>query len=602
MAARTSPPVRLAIFVFALLAVFGLGAAPASADVDDFAFDSFHADMSLTRGADGHAELAVVETIVARFPDEDQNRGIVRAIPDDADGVPLDTRIVSVTSGDGTAIPHEVDDTGDFVGVATGDDSFVRGVQTYVIAYTQRDSIRAFADTGADEFYRDINGTGWAQPFGEVSATVVVAADLTDALTGGVACYVGAEGSTDTCTLDERGEAGEPRQFYPQAYDLAAGENVTVAIGFEPGTFVPGEVQRNALEEFGAGPGPQIGSIVAVVAALAAAAGAFFARRRTRDAAGRGVIVAEYDPPRDVSVMQAAHLVNRPATAIPAAIIDLAVHRHLRIIARGDATVSLEYLSPSDDPARQRVLDALFEFAAQPGARAFLGGESREVATSLAALSASSQSELRSSGFTRKRSHAAHAIAFTVALLAFVLALFSLIVAAIGGALSVRSILALVVAIAVGALVIATWRTHDQVTDQGAGVRDHLLGLRDYLQLAEADRIRMLQSPDGAERSPEGVVHLYEKLLPYAVVWGIEREWVDVLAAYATDADAQFDWYRGPGGFSSAQFAATLAATRTATAPPAQTWSSSGGSSFSGGSMGGGFSGGGMGGGGGGGR
>ena len=53
---------------------------PASADVDDFAFDSFHADMLLTRAADGHAELSVTETLVARFPDSDQNRGIVRAI------------------------------------------------------------------------------------------------------------------------------------------------------------------------------------------------------------------------------------------------------------------------------------------------------------------------------------------------------------------------------------------------------------------------------------------------------------------------------------------------------------------------------------------
>jgi uncharacterized membrane protein YgcG len=149
------------------------------------------------------------------------------------------------------------------------------------------------------------------------------------------------------------------------------------------------------------------------------------------------------------------------------------------------------------------------------------------------------------------------------------------------------------------------WRTRDRVTERGAPVRDHLIGLRDYLQLAEADRIRMLQSPEGAERSgPEAaeVLHLYERLLPYAIIWGIEKEWAGVLAMQAERTDASLDWYRGTQAFSSAQLVAVMTASRTAASPPAQTWAASGGSSFSGGSMGGGFSGGGAGGGGGGGR
>ena len=130
------PPAALAALLFAvLIAVFG-AANPASADVDDFTFDSFHADMRLTRAADGHAEVTIVERIVARFPDEDRNRGIVRAIPDDYDRVPLHTRVVSVTNDAGVAIPHEVTRNGSIVEVATGDDAFVRGVQTYVITYT----------------------------------------------------------------------------------------------------------------------------------------------------------------------------------------------------------------------------------------------------------------------------------------------------------------------------------------------------------------------------------------------------------------------------------------------------------------------------------
>src|SRR5690606_32515228 len=38
------------------------------------------------------------------------------------------------------------------------------------------------------------------------------------------------------------------------------------------------------------------------------------------------------------------------------------------------------------------------------------------------------------------------------------------------------------------------------LTEKGAEVRDYLYGIRDYLELAEADRIKMLQAPGTAER------------------------------------------------------------------------------------------------------
>lgn len=58
----------------------------APAGVDDFTFDSFDADYTLTRADDGTSRLRAVETIVAVFPETDQNRGIRRAIPDTYQG------------------------------------------------------------------------------------------------------------------------------------------------------------------------------------------------------------------------------------------------------------------------------------------------------------------------------------------------------------------------------------------------------------------------------------------------------------------------------------------------------------------------------------
>jgi uncharacterized membrane protein YgcG len=154
------------------------------------------------------------------------------------------------------------------------------------------------------------------------------------------------------------------------------------------------------------------------------------------------------------------------------------------------------------------------------------------------------------------------------------------------------------------------------LTAPGAKLRDYLLGMRDYLQLAEADRFRMLQSPEGAERvriegldiaNPAEKVKLYEKLLPFAVLWGIEGEWAKELTInYGDTAPAWFVSSRGFDAvvFSNAltTFSSTSVVRSTPTRSSGSSWSGSGGGSFSGGSFGGGFSGGGGGGGGGGGR
>jgi len=60
---------------------------------------------------------------------------------------------------------------------------------------------------------------------------------------------------------------------------------------------------------------------------------------------------------------------------------------------------------------------------------------------------------------------------------------------------------------------------------------DHLWGIRDYIALAEKERLAVLQSPGGAIlRHDAGVdsqvLLLNEKLLPFAVLFGLEREWV----------------------------------------------------------------------------
>jgi uncharacterized membrane protein YgcG len=138
---------------------------------------------------------------------------------------------------------------------------------------------------------------------------------------------------------------------------------------------------------------------------------------------------------------------------------------------------------------------------------------------------------------------------------------------------------------------------------KGVELRDYLTGLKVYIDLAEEDRLRYLQSPEGAEKTPvatndrAALVKLNEKLLPYAVLFGNEQEWAKQLGKYYEDTGTQPGWYSGYSAFNAVYFASTIGSINaSATSSFVDTSSSS-----SGGSGGGGFSGGGGGGGGGGG-
>jgi uncharacterized membrane protein len=131
----------------------------------------------------------------------------------------------------------------------------------------------------------------------------------------------------------------------------------------------------------------------------------------------------------------------------------------------------------------------------------------------------------------------------------------------------------------------------------GRDVMDHIEGFRQYLGVAEEDRLNFLNPP---EKTPE----LFEKFLPFAIALDVENAWAKrfagVLAA-AGAAAAVASWYTGDRNVSDpVSFANHLGDTLSNTIASASTSpASSGGDGGSSGSSGGGSSGGGGGGGGG---
>ncbi|MBX9471666.1 DUF2207 domain-containing protein [Microcella sp.] len=604
-------PARLALTAL-LAAGFALGLAPSAAlaDTSDFTFDSFDADYTLSREADGTATLRVVETIVARFPDFDQNRGIIRAIPDDYDGVPLNTVVESVTDQNGTPVYYESYGTGGFVELALGTDEFVRGVQTYVITYTQQNVVRSFDDTASDEFYWDVNGTGWQQPFGRVSATVTLAPDVAEALTGNTACYVGAFGEDELCTIEADGST-----FTASSTDLAPGETVTVAIGFEPGTFLtpeptpPPEPQEVPWWMHLLSGGVGAASLAALIASIVSRV------RAGSGAKGRGVIIPQYSEPDGIDILQSAQLVGRSASGIPAAVVRLAVRKNLRILAYsvddGDAPYTLQFLTNQHaDALDLALLDAIFGSNRVAGELKEYGEYDSGLATALNALSSAANSSLVPEGFKRKPTGRGFGALMMALQIVLIFVGVALVVVSAGLFLNVSPLAFFSIMGAFFATFIAAGLAIRplQLTEKGREAKDYLDGMKLYLTVAEEERLRVLQSPSGAERIDVGnnleLVKLYEKLLPWAVVWGVEDQWMHELELRVAALDEAPDWFVGRSGFEVALFTSAVRGMSATTTAPASSssWSGSGGGSFSGGSFGGGFSGGGGGGGGGGGR
>ncbi|MEQ6899144.1 DUF2207 domain-containing protein [Microbacterium sp. KR10-403] len=571
---------------------------PVAGDVDDFSFSSLDVDYTLGRDDDGTSTLRVVETFVAEFPQTDQNHGMKRSIPDTYNGQPLNLHLVSVTDENGDPRPADTDDDDGWFTITSRSDDYLHGAQTFVFTYTARHVTWHFSDSGADEFYWDVNGTGWAQPFGTVDATLHVPAELAGALTGRQSCYQGAYGADDACEITSTpGEDGAVT-MHATAQNLDAGENVSIAVGFTEGTFTPFDPSPLAS------PWGWIQG-VGVLATLASVVSAIIVRvRKLRDEPGRPVVVAEYTPPKDVDALLAAVMRGATSKAVPAEVLEQAIRGSIRMI-EGERRVfgthkmqaELVDASRAGDKDGRMLLTGMFGSRRAPGAVFTFGKTNNRFAKAGQQMLRWGAAEVKRRKWKRQDKKNVRflpvllAVAgLAVTIVAGIIAMAAHVSAAAGGvmiAVGVAAFFASMVLIA-----------RSPLTAAGAEVRDHLEGLKMFIEWAEADRIRMLQSPSGAEKTPvdvndrRQVLKLYEALLPYAVVFGQEKEWAQQLATMYP-ADSGPGWYAGNiATFNAATFAAGISSL-TATAASS--------SSSSGGSSGGGFSGGGGGGGGGGG-
>ncbi len=205
------------------------------------------------------------------------------------------------------------------------------------------------------------------------------------------------------------------------------------------------------------------------------------------------LIITQYEPPAHISLLAAAELLGDGKRAIAAQIVDLAVRKVVTIGRptgkgkRSGFTITLAGDPAAEGPDEEAVLIELFDGRPYVGAtRTVAPGRNRELGQQMQGPHRFATARLVTAGLARER-----------------------------GSL---------------ASLFAPSRDRTVVpTERAYPIVDHLWGVRDYIAWAEKDRLAFHQAPDTAERRELGeleILRLHERLLPYAVLFGLEKDWM----------------------------------------------------------------------------
>jgi len=605
----------ITLFVLSTLILLGAGSSAVHADTQNFHFESFDTDYYLSRDSDKVSVLDVKEQLVAIFPDFDQNHGIVRVIPTTNQGgknLTMDPRAIVIDvfrNGEPEPIDHVDGDKLSHTVYVGSSSIYVHGRQEYSLNYGFTNVITQ--QNGFQELYWDTNGTGFSQRFDALTARVHIGRDLIDSWSGEAWCYVGREGSSNQSRCDWQVlEAGIIEFTVIGA--LASGENLTFVLTFADDTFVIAD----SPEDF------TIVGITLLILGLSIALIVimlvFSSRYRTKYKVWKGTFVApEYQPIKNLTVAEACMLSTsaKAQFSLPATLVELAVlgkikleEEQSKILKKAKwqvRVVSLDGLSAT----QIRALEVI-----NYGASVSAGGiielkqrvmDSDGLTNAQGLYKKNAEESLKEKELWQKTTSATLAQVAPIVYAIGSLFLFATAVEAVDNAVGAKIFfpelayvnLIMIAAVAIWGFMIASRiQKVAQRTEQGIKTERRIEGLKTYIKLAEADRIKFHQSAKSAQRIDTSdfkkMIKLYEKLLPYAIIFGLEKSWSRELEKYYTAAGSNYipAWYVGAHAFSAASFASSM-----------HSITSSVSSSTSSGSDGGGYSGGGGGGGGGGG-
>jgi uncharacterized membrane protein YgcG len=569
-------------FCLVLLLTAGLllFAPKASADVKDFVINDFQGRYELFN--DTHAgRLQVTETIQVTF--SDQNHGILRAIPTDYRGHSVRLDVESVKrDGDHEGYTTYRQANNEVLKIGNAEKT-ITGPHTYEIRYQLKNVIAFFDDH--DEWYWDINGDQWDQPFQKVRGEVIMPHGWNDEGLSTPSCYTGKFGSTNAFCDITRTSSG---YTFSSRQQLGPRETLTVATPFQKGLFTPRDRTDWYRDNVW-----QLAGLATAVAFSLVAFGQWW--RWGKDYKGSGIVVPEYKPPKDLTPAEVGLLNDYRVDSrdLSATIIDLAIRGYIKIHDEEKKRFglfkshkfSLELANENTGPLKaheKTLLKALFKQMVKGTTQDLSTINKAEVQSAVGTIRSSLKKSLTHHyGLLEEKPTSALITLWGIGIL------FAIILISVptGWGWKLGAVIACASALISGLLL--RRRSH-----AGVKMYEHIKGLELYMKTAEKDRLKMMESVDRPYAEPSHTVEFFEKLLPFAVALGVENSWAKQFENIYREPPG---WYSGNyATFNAVYFTHSLASGVSAFNSSFSTSTSSSGSgSGGGGSAGGGGGGGG---------
>jgi uncharacterized membrane protein YgcG len=566
--------------------------------------ESFNVDIKV----DTSGSVDVHEKIVYSFG-PNLKHGIFRYIPvvfKNSVGT-LKTKISKVSVTDENLIPYNftVTNSEGNLNIKVGNaDSYVSGTKTYFINYTI-DRVINFFDN-QDEFYWNVTGNGWEVPILQASAVVTLPSGVSTQSIK-VQCYFGFQGSKNNC---EKLEVVNNKAIFSQV-NLEGGFGLTVVVGFNKGVVIQPSTGQIILQIIS-------DNYIAFFPVIVFIFMFWLWFKKGRDPETSSVIVPEYEAPNGITPGQAAQLVSfsNSSRGITAEIIQLAVLGYLKINNLNN-DYELIQLKKSDSLMNEHqkiLLDALFGFKDKPSAAEKIKaqmpeGVLRNILLNVAEAVKPDNEKLKTSPdsvilsslkdeFYTSLQKVKQELALSLIKLGyFPNSPASVIIGytAVGVALmlagtffgSVNGLVWFISFFVAGLIIVLFGLVMPRRTLKGVKVLRQVMGLKMYLNVAEKDRINFHNAP---EKKPE----VFEKLLPYAIALGVEKQWAKQFEGiYSTPPKWYGNNYTTFNSLILINSLNNFHSTSSDVLSSAPSSASSGGSGFSGGGSGGGFGGGG---------
>ena len=293
--------IKLGSLFALILLVFSLvvpGAVSAQS-VDNFQFSNFNAKYYLSKNQEGQSSARVVETFTAEFPDYNQNKGMVRAIPEVYKNHSLNFKFISLTrNGNPEPIYSQYSENHNRI-IETGTENYLKGSQEFTFTYELTNITQEINNT--QEFYWNIIGDQFNQPFLNAEVEVHLSPEIKENFTGELKCYAGSKIINVKCssTYDKENAIAN----FKIEQELPPRSSLTVVMQFKTGTFVPYKdtswqlfINNYSLFILGA-------------IALLAGVWSIAVLRKNQTPKTKKALIPEYLPPKDMSVMESSGLV-----------------------------------------------------------------------------------------------------------------------------------------------------------------------------------------------------------------------------------------------------------------------------------------------------